>query len=145
MNFLGEQKHWGGGKSLLWPYTALWCLWKNISSETMSAFSSGCTYILNLRMEFAYFLNSGHYVAVQWLHSFHSFLQCFYLCGVAFKKTRVITSLIWTWRILKLWMKSEVHINLTMLFWFIPCLLWIQAPVSFTSLTIQLHSLYVFL
>lgn len=64
-----------------------------------------------------------------------SFIQCFHLCDVAFKKLHVATILIWTWRILKLWMKSEVHINLSIPFWFIPCLLWIQYPVSFTSLS----------
>lgn len=144
IDYLCEQDHWGQGKSLLLSYTALRCLWKNISTATMSAFSSCCTCFLNPWMEFAYFINSSLCLAVQWLHSFHSFVQCFSLCDVAFKKPHVITSLIWTWRIRKLWMKSEIHINLSMLFWFVPCFLWIQKSVSFTSFTIQLHRLHFF-
>lgn len=88
LGFLSEQEHCGAGKSILWPCTALQCRWKIISTETSSALTSTCcTQTLNPQMEFACFTNSSYCSAVQWFHSFHSFIQCFSLCDDTVSRT----------------------------------------------------------
>lgn len=100
-------------------------------------------------MEFAYITSSSYCSTVQWLHSLHSFVQCFSLCDDAvsrssFERTSCYYHPDYTQRIFKCLMKSEDCMNLSMTFWFISCLLCIQNLVYFSSFTTKLYSLCFF-